>query len=132
MSNTGKTTNINKIIEWIIETYNCPNTLEYTGDNALGVLKVGNLTIGINGAGDNPDEIHKLELLKNEEYPDIILCCCRTKGYTRKYILKHFNREKGWLRVFINLERYAEPQRAEQDQRIQEDVKGWILGLPKK
>ena len=138
--NTAKTTKINKIAQWIIDTYHCPNTIGLnTTDfeiDTLGVLNIGKLSIGINSSGDNLYEVQKIKELKGDEdnFPDIIICACRTKGAGFRYIRDNFNYSTGWLSVFINVEEFISTDIKSQtirDSRIDDELKTWLVGLPK-
>lgn len=122
ISGCGKTTKINTLAHWIINTYKIPNTIGLDPTNYLkdtfGVLTIGNLKIGINSAGDHENQVKKvdqlLEISKNNinEFDqlnvsniDIIVCACRTRGKGRKHITKNYNYPNGWLQKFINVEK---------------------------
>ena len=68
-NDSGKTTKINQVAEWIINTYSIPNTigldvLNYRKDT-FGILTIGKLKIGINSACDNEFEVKKIDSLFN-------------------------------------------------------------------
>lgn len=139
VSNTGKTTKINLIAEWIINTYAIPNTIGLDSTNyeinTWGVLTIGNLKIGINSAGDNETEILKVDQLVNQ-FPDvdIIICACRTKGITYQHLYKNYIRRNGWLDTYIHVEEYQSSNLASQtarDTRILNELRTWLIGLPK-
>jgi hypothetical protein len=136
---TGKTTKINQVAEWIITTYTVPNTIglditNYRKDT-FGILTIGKLKIGINSAGDNEKEVKKIDSLINPDYEiDIIICACRTKGKGKKHILNNYNYGKGWLQKFINIEKFPKVDIANQtarDIRKINELKTWLIGLPK-
>lgn len=145
-NNSGKTTKINQIAEWIINTYSIPNTigldvLNYRKDT-FGILTIGKLKIGINSAGDTEFEVKKIDNLFNSDINndiniidiDIIICACRTKGKGRKYILNKYNYSNGWLQKFINIEKFPKTDIANQtarDIRKINELKTWLIGLPK-
>ncbi|TXD80701.1 hypothetical protein ESY86_20285 [Subsaximicrobium wynnwilliamsii] len=139
-SETGKTTKINQIAEWIINNYGCANTIGLNTTNYLkdthGILTVNKLTIGINSSGDNEWEVKKIDNLSlpNDERPDIILCTCRTKGKGRKHIRDNYNRTNGWLSVFIGVEEFPIldiKNQTTRDTRVIEELKTWLTGLEK-
>lgn len=136
----GKTTKINLVAEWIIKTYSIPNTIglditNYEKDT-LGVLTIGKLKIGINSAGDTESEVKRIDRLMKmtDEYLDIIICACRTRGKGRKYIIDNYNYPKGWLQKFINIEKFPKTDIANQtarDIRKMIELKTWLTGLEK-
>lgn len=142
-SETGKTTKINQIVEWIISNYGCSNTVGLDSTNLLkdthGVLTIKKLTIGINSSGDTEWEVKKIDSLEVGgteliNSPDIIICSCRTKGNGRKHLINNYNYSKGWLRVFINVEEFNKLDLKNQkarDTRILEEIKTWLTGLEK-
>jgi hypothetical protein len=139
-SNTGKTSKINRIVDWIINTHGAPNTVNFDLNkfekDVFGVLEVKNLTIGINSSGDNQEEVQNIERLKLDcdEYPDIILCACRTKGKGRRYLDSNFNYAKGWLKVYFDVKEYNSVSIEKQmtrDERIVAEIKTWLTGLGK-
>lgn len=140
VANTGKTTKINQIAEWIINSYSVANTvgLDVTDleINTWGVLTIGKLKIGINSAGDNEGEIKKIDELLNkfDNDIDIIICACRTKGISYQHLYKNYIRPKGWLDTYINVEEYKPTEVAKQsarDARIFNELKVWLTGLEK-
>lgn len=142
-SNTGKTTKINQIAEWIISNYHCSNTIGLDSSNLLkdthGILTIKKLTIGINSSGDDEHEVKKIDDLKvnnteNNSSPDIIICSCRTRGRGRRHIINNYNASTGWLRVFIDAEEYPKTDTQNQnlrDTRILDELKSWLTGLEK-
>lgn len=140
VSNTGKTTKINQIAEWIINTYSVANTigLDVTDleKNTWGVLIIGKLKIGINSAGDDENEIKKIDKLlkKFDNDIDIIICACRTKGISYQHLYKNYIRPKGWLDTYINVEEHNPTDLASQSARdiiIHNELKAWLTGLEK-
>lgn len=144
-NDSGKTTKINQVAEWIINTYSIPNTigldvLNYRKDT-FGILTIGKLKIGINSAGDTEFEVKKIDSLFNSginndihDGIDIIICACRTKGKGKKHILNNYNYTSGWLQKFINIEKFPKADIANQtarDLRKINELKTWLIGLPK-
>ncbi len=83
----GKSTIIYSIYDWIVSTY-CTkpimNSIWVTNGvhEVRAVLEIGKLKIGIASPGDNAQEVdHNLdEFFKHDV--DIIICACRTRGYS--------------------------------------------------
>lgn len=140
VSNTGKTTKINQVAEWIITTYSVPNTigLDITNYeiNTWGVLTIGNLVIGFNSAGDNLNEIKKVDkIVRDFPNVDIIICACRTKGITYQHLYKNYIRRNGWLDTYINVDELLPTDIVNQqirDNRIVRELETWLIGLEKK
>jgi len=134
--NTGKTTKINTIADWIINNYSIPNTIKLDpADFKLdthGILTIKKLTIGINSAGDDFESVRKIDDIAINS--DIILCACRTKGITYQHIYKNYNFATGWLDKIIYVEEYLPTQTIDiynRDLRIIEELKTWLIGLEK-
>lgn len=139
VSDTGKTTKINQIADWIINRYSILNTigLDTTNfqKNTWGVLTIGLLKIGFNSSGDNEHEILKVDTIINN-YPDvdIIICACRTKGITYQHLYKNYTRQNGWLDIYINVEEFSKSDVVNQgarDTRILTELRTWLIGLQK-
>lgn len=136
VSNTGKTTKINIIADWIIRKYNIPNTIGLDvldfEKNTFGLLTINNLIIGVNSAGDDQMCIEQIDKLS--PLCDILICCCRTKGITYQHIYKNYNRNTGWLDTIIPVDEIspANPvNQAIRDARIVDELQTWLIGLEK-
>lgn len=141
---TGKTTKINQIIDWILTDYTITNSVSIPINSVdrYGIIQIDKLTIGFNTAGDNEYEVKKIDLLKtllNENNEpndiDIIICACRTRGKGRQYINNNYNYPNGYLLKFINIEKFAKVDVANQtarDIRKIDELKTWLVGLEKK
>lgn len=139
---TGKTTKINNIVDWILTNYKgaTSNIRPINNVDRYGVIQINKLVIGFNTAGDNEGEVKKIDYLKgllndseNNDL-DIIICACRTRGKGRQYILDNYNYSSGWLQKIINLDKYAKADTASQiarDIRKIEELKTWLTGLEK-
>lgn len=138
VSNTGKTTKINTIADWIINKYGIPNTIGLNQNNlkedTLGIMIINNLTIGFNSSGDTLSEVKKIEKLKEEDYPDIILCACRTRGKGLKFLKNTFNYSNGWLPVYLKIDEFSKVDivnQSKRDLQILDDLQTWLIGLEK-
>lgn len=136
VSNTGKTTKINTIAKWIMNTYGAPNTIGLDPNNllknTLGILTVKNFRIGINSAGDSLKCVKKTEAI--EQNYDILICCCRTRGITYQYFYKNYKRSNGWIDIYLNCEQYssnAVKQQHLRDSTILNELKVHLIGLQK-
>ncbi|WP_146171743.1 hypothetical protein [Flavobacterium magnum] len=139
-SNTGKTTKINTIADWIITTHGAANTIgldpAHLTKDSCGVLTVGKLNILVNSAGDDHASVLKIDaaLQSFHGQVDIILCSCRTKGITYQHLYKNYNRSTGWLDVIIPIAEFtpANPTRqAARDAALLAEIQAWLTGLPK-
>ncbi|WP_432672124.1 hypothetical protein [Flavobacterium sp. SM2513] len=137
---TGKTTKINHIIDWILTNYTILNSVvkPINQIDRYGIIQINKLTIGFNTAGDNETEVKKIDnlngLLNNYNELDIIICACRTKGKGRQYIINNYNYSNGWLQKFINIEKFPKADVVKQstrDIRKIEELKTWLVGLEK-
>ncbi len=136
VSETGKTTKINTIANWIITNYKIPNTIGLDSLNfkkdSNGILTINKLNIGINSAGDNIGEIKKIDVFAPNV--DIIVCACRTKGATYQHLYKNYTRPNGWLAVYINVDEFPKLDLVNQkirDNRIIDELQTWLIGLEK-
>lgn len=138
--NTGKTQKIKQIANWIITDYSVANTIGLDMTNSkkdvYGVLTINKLKIGFNSAGDNLDEVIKIDdLVKQFDNDiDIIICACRTKGGSYQHLYKNDIRPKGWLDMYLNVEEYSKTDVVNQsarDVRIITELKAWLIGLEK-
>lgn len=140
---TGKTTKINQIIDWILTNYSVTHSVikAINPVDRYGIIQVNKLVIGFNTAGDNEAEVKRIDLLKtllNENNEpndiDIIICSCRTRGKGRKYIINNYNYGRGWLRHFINVEKFNPTNPSLEtirDARIIDELQTWLTGLEK-
>jgi len=100
-SNTGKTTSIKRIYEWIKNNYAIkiitPNT--WSGDDIKTIIKVDGFVIGICSAGDEGSTVKSYMDEFDKNRCDLILCACRTKGQTFQAIQSY--RSKGYLIDYI-------------------------------
>lgn len=136
VSNTGKTTKINQIADWIIRKYDIPNTigLDVTdfGKDTIGLLKVNKLVIGINTAGDDDVCIKQIDMIAPK--CNILICSCRTKGVTYQHIYKNYNRISGWLETIIFVDKINPTSAAKQsirDAGVIDELQTWLIGLEK-
>ncbi|PKV51890.1 hypothetical protein ATE84_3990 [Aquimarina sp. MAR_2010_214] len=136
VSNTGKTTKINQIADWIIRKYSIPNTIgldiiDFEKDT-MGLLKVNNLIIGINTAGDDDECIKQIDTIAPN--CDILICSCRTKGVTYQHIYKNYNHNSGWLETKIIVDKIDPPSVVHQsirDANIIDEIQTWLIGMEK-
>lgn len=144
VSNTGKTTKIKQIAQWVINNYQVTNlhNIDTTKGEILGILEVNKLRIGFVSAGDDLAQVKKVEQLlldnKNEgdikDTVDIIINACRTRGAGRRYLENNFNKKNGWLSVNIYVKPLNASQLAQQisrDIEIIDELKSWLTGLEK-
>ncbi len=140
VSNTGKSTKIKLLAEWINSNYSVINHgINFSHHDIFGVLQINKLNIGFIGAGDDLNQIKQIEKLLNEHNHnnndiDIIINTCRTKGAGRAYLQSNFNYSKGWLSTNIEVEKInpASPtSQAMRDTKILEELKTWLTGLEK-
>lgn len=138
VSNTGKTTKVKQIAQWVIDNYPVtnPHNIDTTKGEILGILKVNKLSIGFISAGDDLKQVKKVEELLNKEdiEIDIIINACRTRGAGRRYLEHHFNRKTGWLTTNIYIEKFNASninQQSIRDKQIIDELKSWLTGLEK-
>ncbi|WP_417430296.1 hypothetical protein [Halpernia sp.] len=144
VSNTGKSTKVKLIAEWININYSAINHgIDFSKHDIIGVLQINKLKIGFVSAGDDLNQVKQIEKLlslhKNDENNpgsdiDIIINTCRTKGAGRKYLENNFNHSKGWVSKNIFVERINPAStvlQAARDNRILDELKTWLTGVEK-
>lgn len=145
VSNTGKSTKVKILADWISVNYSVVNHgIDFSKHDIFGVLQIKKLKIGFIGAGDDLNQIKQIEKLlaqhtingDNEKNcdVDIIVNTCRTKGAGRRYLQNNFNYHKGWLVKNIFVEKIhpsSASLEAMRDSRILDELKTWITGLEK-
>lgn len=135
ISETGKTTKIKQIADWIMQNYTCSTTITMpaqTDWDIHGILTINKFTIGFNSAGDDENQVKKLDkLLIDETPPDIIICACRTKGRGLQYLKNNYNGKTGWLQAWVSVERVDPADCIERDKHVIDELKGWLIGLEK-
>jgi Cdc6-like AAA superfamily ATPase len=133
-ADTGKTTIINMVVQWILSTYQVANTVGFDPANlqadTSGVLTINKLRVGINSAGDDEANVLRIDTLAQAQC-DIILCSCRTKGITYQHIYKTYNYSAGYLQTLIYTEPVAHVLVAPTNLAKAGEVKDWIIGLEK-
>ncbi|MFS4474363.1 hypothetical protein [Chryseobacterium sp. T20] len=138
VSNTGKTTKVKQIAQWVIDNYPItnPHNVDITKDEILGTLQINKLRIGFLSAGDDLAQVKKIEKLleENDDDIDIVINACRTRGAGRKYLEQNFNRKTGWLTTNIYVEKLNSlliNQIPARDAQIIDELKTWLTGLEK-
>lgn len=138
VSNTGKTTKVKQIAQWVIDNYPVrnPHNIHITQGEILGTLQVNKLRIGFISAGDDLAQVKKIEKLlkENDNNIDIVINACRTRGAGRKYLEQNFNRKTGWLTTNIYVEKLNSlviNQIPARDSQIIDELKTWLTGLEK-
>lgn len=144
VANSGKTTKIKQIAQWVIDNYpvSIPHNIDVSKGDILGILQVNKLRIGFVSAGDDLEQVKRLEQLlshgngedNSENSIDIIVNACRTRGAGRKYLQTNFNRKTGWLTTNIYVEKFAKTQITQQivrDAALIDELKSWLTGLEK-
>lgn len=120
-SNTGKTTSIKKIHEWIRKNYAVkiiiPNT--WTGDDIKTIIEVDGFKLGICSAGDLGLSVKSYMDEFDKNHCDLIICACRTKGQTFKVIQGYWS--KGYLINYVYTKEISDTTFSE--------IKRRILGL---
>lgn len=138
VSNTGKTTKVKQIAQWVIDNYPVtnPHNIDITKDEILGTLQINKLRIGFISAGDDLGQVKRIEKLleENDDDIDIVINACRTRGAGRKYLEQNFNRKIGWLTTNIYVEKLNSlliNQMPARDTQIIDELKTWLTGLEK-
>lgn len=137
VSNTGKTTKIKQIAQWVIDNYSVtkPHQIDTKQGEILGILEVNKLRLGFVSAGDDLVHVKKVEQLLNNkdgDAVDIIINACRTRGAGRRYLENNFNKRNGWLIVNIYIKQLDALDIAEQSSRdveVLDELKSWLTGL---
>ncbi|MBO6516837.1 MAG: hypothetical protein JJ975_09840 [Bacteroidia bacterium] len=137
-ANTGKTTKINQIAQWIITNYQPAGEIDLdlsdlTKDSKC-VLVINNISIGIFSKGDVFWDVKNIDslLLEGGTPPDIIICSCRTRGKGYQHIVKNYNYSNGWLSAFVYVQEFSDIEaQVSRDSRILNEIKTRLTGLQK-
>ncbi|KIX19892.1 hypothetical protein SY27_15275 [Flavobacterium sp. 316] len=134
VSNTGKTTIINEVIDWVIDNYTNTNTitLEWNGVDRFGLIQVGNFRIGFISEGDTYDHVKKrLNEMHNLDC-DVIVCACRTRLSSYSAVWEFINLYNAsrltYLHRFIDV---SLPANITQTALTVEELETWLTGLEK-
>jgi hypothetical protein len=134
VSNSGKTTIINEVIDWVIFNYTNTNTItiERNGVDRFGFIQVGNFRIGFISEGDTYDHVKmRLDEMHNLNC-DVIVCACRTRlsSYSAvwEFINLHNMGRLNYLHRFIDV---FLPANTTQTAIKVEELQTWLTGLEK-
>lgn len=137
--NTGKSSKIVELYKWMIDNFDCnyEGRIKEKNGDIFGTIDIGTLTIGFNSAGDNEEEVKRIDdLLKlplpNKE-PHIIICACRTKGKPYWYLRDNYSNSSEYLTHFIRLRAYPSAETEsikKRDDRILNELKTLLIGIP--
>ena len=134
ISDTGKSTIINQVIDWVLANYTNTNTItfEVNGFDRYGYIQVGQFRIGFISEGDTYkhvklrlDELHLLDC-------DVIVCACRTRlssfSAVWEFINLHNTVRLSYLHRFIDV---LFPANTPQTALVVEELQTWLTGLEK-
>jgi len=87
-SNSGKTTVLNDLYDWVKRTYNVNETFykDHHNKDFESVMQIGKLEISFFTQGDYGHEVDRFLKDAIARNSDIIICCCRARGATSKAI----------------------------------------------
>lgn len=94
--NTGKTSVIFRIFNLLKKDdgiVRFPDDDNGQSDDLYAIMEYKNKKIAIASTGEESEDFKKAL----QEKPDLILCACRTKGYTREFVQKQKGYEKIWI-----------------------------------
>lgn len=94
---TGKTSVLNTVVRWMIETYQLENTVGFDVNDirkdTFGVFTINAQKIGVDTSGEDESKIEELVSLGC----DVILCACLTEGNRYQHLLSKYPYSKGFL-----------------------------------
>lgn len=109
ISNVGKSTILNQLINWLLNNHTQTNNIKIEGNKVdrYGLIEIKGYKIGIITEGDRYHHtVMRLNEIHNQNC-DVIVCCCRTRlsSYTavKEFIHNHNNPQKSYLPIWINL-----------------------------
>jgi hypothetical protein len=134
VSDAGKSTIINQVIDWVLANYTNTNTItiEGNGVDRYGYIQVNRFRIGFISEGDTYEHVSmRLEELHLLDC-DVIVCASRTKlsSFTAvwEFINLHNAVRLSYLHRFINV---SFPANTPQTDLVVEELQAWLTGLEK-
>lgn len=132
VSEVGKTTILNNLINWLLTNFNQTNTIKserYPPDR-YGVIEINNFRIGIITQGDEYNHVKmRLSEMDNENC-DVIICACRTRlsSYTavREFLDTQNTNSLVYLSKWFNLQA---PFNLQQSQRVLLELQTFLRGI---
>ena len=134
VSDAGKSTIINQIIDWVLVNYININTItvEANGVDRYGYIQVGSFRIGFISEGDTYEHVKlRLEELHLLDC-DVIVCASRTRMSSFTAVWEFINLYNvirlTYLHRFINV---FYPVNTPQTNLVVEELQTWLTGLDK-
>lgn len=140
ISNCGKSTIINLVIDWVLQNYpNNQNSIQFEPKilpenefDRFGIIQVNKLKVGFVSEGDTYDHVKMRLALFHELNCDIIVCASRTRlsSYTAvwEFLNLHNLTRLTYLHRFIDV--YF-PANDAQTILAVEEIQTWLTGLEK-
>lgn len=135
VSDAGKSTIINQVIDWVLANYTNTNTITFEGNRVdrYGCIQVGLFRIGFISEGDTYEHVklrlEELHLLNC----DVIVCACRKRlsSYSAiwEFINLHNTARLTYLHRFIDV---FFPANTPQTDLVVEELQTWLTGLEKR
>lgn len=134
VSDAGKSTIINQVIDWVLGNYTNTNTItvEGNGVDRYGYIQVGSFRIGFISEGDTYEHVKlRLEELHLLDC-DVIVCASRTRlssfSAVWEFINLHNTVRLSYLHRFIDV---FFPANTQQTALVVEELQTWLTGLEK-
>ena len=134
VSDSGKSTIINQVIDWVLTNYTNTNTItvEGNGVDRYGYIQVNHFRIGFISEGDTYEHVKmRLEELHLLDC-DVIVCASRTRLSSFTAVLEFTNLHNAirliYLHRFINI---FPPANTLQTDLVVEELQTWLTGLEK-
>lgn len=134
ISDAGKSTIINQVIDWVLGNYTNTNTITFEGNGGdrYGYIQVGRIRIGFISEGDTYEHVKlRLEELHLLDC-DVIVCASRTRlsSYSAvwEFINLHNTVRLSYLHRFIYV---SFPANTPQTNLVVEELQTWLTGLEK-
>ena len=139
ISNCGKSTIINQVIDWVLQNYTNQNTIQFEPKkkpenefDRFGIIQINKLKIGFISEGDTYDHV-KMRLKQFDELNcDIIVCASRTRESSYKAVWEFLNLHN--LTRLTYLHRFIDvyfPANDAQTILAVKEIQTWLTGLEK-
>lgn len=134
ISDSGKSTIINQVIDWVLGNYINTNTITFEGNGVdrYGYIQVGSFKIGFISQGDTYEhaklrleELHLLDC-------DVIVCASRTRLSSYSAVWEFINLHNTVRLIYLH--RFIDvlfPVNTPQTNIVVEELQTWLTGLEK-
>ncbi|MAW94494.1 MULTISPECIES: GTPase [unclassified Leeuwenhoekiella] len=132
VSDSGKTTILNNLINWLLNYPNQTNNIQTdgTGPDRFGVVEINGFRIGIITQGDEYHYVQKRLLEIHNQDCDVIVCCCRTRLSSLTAVTEFLNTYNNSQLVYLSQWiRVVAPWSTQQSNRVLTELQTWLRGI---